>query len=211
MSKINIRSKLKAFFFFISSTIACSWPLYAKADCYAINGWQNKVFNIAFPKMVVSPDTPNGTVLFSKTVNFPDNEGWATGCVPGAAPYTGNFSVWLPNTEGLAYTNVAGVGIKITNLSTGVHYKTPINREPIANYFLSYEFERLTHLADGFTIQLIKTGPISTGSLTTGTVASTRLKNLYYVLLINITDGGSFSAPDLYCYHTFNYCCYGKY
>ncbi|MDD1134188.1 fimbrial protein [Pseudomonas shahriarae] len=181
------------------SAIPYVWMQSASADCTPMNGWQNKMFNITIPKIVIPRDAPIGTTLFSQTVNFPNQEDIFRFCVNGTAEVYARYkNGWTPDSSGVAPTNLPGIGIKITdrpNAQAATYYRAA-NSSIASKTFYPYDdgvyIGRWNN--DGFSIQLVKTGPTSVGSLNTGIVAGLALKNLYWMTAIQIVDGGSFST-----------------
>ncbi|WP_157221921.1 fimbrial protein [Pseudomonas sp. R62] len=181
----------------MAAVVIGNWIQSASANCTPLNGWQNKVFNITIPAMVIPRDAPIGTTLFSQTLNFP-SQAVLTSCPKGVhdvyAPFNNG---WVPDSSGVAPTNVPGIGIRIADISNAQvisYYRPASNGGASRSIYTFDEQDRYNWTADGFSIQLLKTGPTSTGSLRTGTVAGLLLKNLYWMTAIQIANGGSFST-----------------
>ncbi|MEG0118094.1 MAG: fimbrial protein [Pseudomonas sp.] len=180
------------------SVISYVWTQSASADCTPLNGWQNKVFNITIPAIVIPRDAPIGTTLFSQTVSFPFGQYIFTNCPSGLHEMYARFrNGWVPDSSGVAPTNLPGIGIKITdypNSQAATYYRAASSSTASKTYSSTSEQSLFVWIDDGFSIQLVKTGPTSTGSLSTGTVAGLSLKNLYWMTAIQIVNGGSFST-----------------
>lgn len=196
MNAMNKYFSSKARVALLLSALSYVWTQSASADCTPLNGWQNKVFNITIPAIVIPRDAPIGTTLFSQTVNFP-REAVVTNCPNGVHALYGLFDSWVPDSSGVAPTNVPGIGIRIADISNAQvvsYYRSRNNLESSRGIYSFHEQDRYQWSADGFSIQLLKTGPTSTGSLSTGIIAGLLLKNLYYMAAIQIVNGGSFST-----------------
>ena len=197
MNAMNRYFSSKARVALLLSAISYVWTQSASADCTPLNGWQNKTFYITIPKIVIPRDAPIGTTLFSQTINFP-SQAVVTNCPKGGravyAIFTGG---WVPDSSGVAPTNVPGIGIRIADISNAQvasYYGAASTGGSFRGIYTFDEQDKYHWTADGFSIQLLKTGPTSTGSLSTGTVAGLLLKNLYWMTAIQIVDGGSFST-----------------
>ncbi len=197
MNTMNRYFNSKARVVFFLSAISYVWMQSASADCTPLNGWQNKIFNITIPKVVIPRNTPIGATLFSQVVNFPSSQYIFTNCPGGKTELYALFrNGWAPDGSGIAPTNLPGIGIKITDFSNAqaaTYYRADSSVASKTLYPFNESDKFSWSGSDGFSIQLVKTGPTSTGSLSTGIVAGLLLKNLYWMTAIQIVDGGNFS------------------
>ena len=97
------------------------WSLPASArPCPAVNGWDNKLINVAFPAMGNTRDKAIGTVLFNHTVYFPANEQFMANCwFPGVYSLHAVFMNGWGDYSPVYKTNVQGVGIRLSPTATG--------------------------------------------------------------------------------------------
>lgn len=145
---------------------------YVHAGCTAINGWNNKRVIINLPnRIVVQSSAPSGVPFYESTVNGgADGEQYArcNGTITSGTKYANG---WSTNGAGIAATNVAGVGIRLYWMASGV---TPyiVPTDPM-NTFGSNDKHPLTwrNGEPSWKIQLIKTGNIEGGTLKTGDYA----------------------------------------
>lgn len=136
--------------------------------CAPANGWKDKQQTVSFGDVVIQRDTAVGTVLASKTVTITTSKEYITdaGCKVSALSlnYTNG---WSP-LNGIAATNVAGIGVRLTLRQTS----SLTDFVYIANQALSVDYGDMWYMEQAiWLIELIKTGPISSGHLATGTWA----------------------------------------
>lgn len=173
------------------------WSLPASArPCPAVNGWNNKLINVAFPAMGNTRDKAIGTVLFNHTVYFPANEQFMANCwfPEDYRLYAVFMNGWGEFGQSVYKTNVQGVGIRLTQIGEGGTAYAPTGQFTRVWRDFKYGDPGLFawKVGDGFRLELIKTGTISTGTLRTGIYASLDDSAHTPVMSINITDGGSF-------------------
>ncbi|MGL6010210.1 MAG: hypothetical protein ACRC0J_01670, partial [Shewanella oncorhynchi] len=115
MNAMNKYFGSKACVVLLLSAISYVWTQSASADCTPLNGWQEKVFNITIPAIVIPRDAPIGTILYSQSVNYPPQI-FVTNCPHGEHQVYARFrNTWVPDSSGVAPTSVPGIGIKITD------------------------------------------------------------------------------------------------
>ncbi|MGO4743009.1 fimbrial protein [Serratia quinivorans] len=136
--------------------------------CYPYNDWLNKQQTVSFGDVIIQRDTPLGTVLASKLVTINNSyETIANDCV-GSFVSLNYTNGWSP-INGIAATNVAGIGVRVTFRQTPslTDYVYIANQRGNPNIKGSWYMEQAVWL-----VELIKTGPVSSGDLATGTWAS---------------------------------------
>jgi type 1 fimbria pilin len=158
------------------------------AKCLPVNGWQNRYLSFAFPhRLAVPSDLPVGRVFYETEISENHHDEKYASCI-GVNPRGVRYiNGWMTNSDGVAATNIPGVGIRI-------HWLYPAGRRirvPTDPY------EMLNHPAglywvDGprWKVELIKIGDIPGGSLATGNYAGYNINNIFYNIL-NVTDGGN--------------------
>jgi len=136
--------------------------------CAPANGWQNKQQTVSFGNVIIQRDTAIGTVLASKTVAINTSKEYINGGSCKGATISLNYvNGWIP-LNGIAATNVAGIGVRLTFRQT----PSLTDYAYIANYSW-YSYSDLWYMLQAvWLIELIKTGPSSAGNLATGTWAS---------------------------------------
>ncbi|WP_261109092.1 fimbrial protein [Serratia liquefaciens] len=137
--------------------------------CAPINGWQNKQQTVSFGDVIIQRDTALGTVLASKTVAINNSrEDITDGYCRSSAISLNYVNGWSP-LNGIAATNVVGIGVRLTFRQT----PSLTDYVYIANRIHAASWIDLWYMQQGvWLIELIKTGPSSSGHLTTGTWAS---------------------------------------
>lgn len=174
------------------SAISYLWMHSANAGCTSLNGWKDKVYNIYIPAIVVPRDAPVGTVLFSQSVTFPIQE-FATGCVDGYAYIYARLNNGLnPDSNGVAPTNLSGIGVRVL-VNPITILASSFQAAGSSQEWLAYSTAAPQHViawrgGEGFTFQIIKTGPISNGALAPGTYGNISLKD-YRVALVYVVGG----------------------
>ncbi|MDU5485976.1 MAG: fimbrial protein [Serratia liquefaciens] len=132
--------------------------------CAPINGWQNQQQTVSFGDVAIQRDTALGSVLASKKVTIADGtpaitDGWCRGSWISV-----NYAnSWSP-LNGIAATNIAGIGIRLTYQHWQSRDWTMVANQSNYNSSDYWVFDSSYWL-----IELIKTGPTSSGHLTAGT------------------------------------------
>ena len=180
----------KAYFALWLSAVSCLWMQSASAGCSALNGWKDKVFNIYVPTIVVPSGAAVGSVLFSQSVALPVQE-FATGCVDGYV-YARLNSGLIPDSNGVAPTNRSGIGVRIL-VKPITLLASSFQAAGSSQEWLTYSPAGPQRViawkgGEGFTFQIIKTGPISNGALASGVYGNISLKD-YRVALIYVIGG----------------------
>lgn len=150
------------------------------------------VVNISVPEnLIVQRDAPVGTVIWrSGNITAWPSQGWLTCDTPNIIN-GGYRNGWRPASTGIAPTNVAGIGIQFAfNTSVFTSNDTAITNGSLPG----------GNVAWGPTgnwiafIWLVKTGPITGGSLSTGTLAGVAVRNEFWLTNFNIVNGGKISS-----------------
>lgn len=170
--------------------------LTAHAACTPVNGWKEKPFNISIPAIRVEGNTPTGTVLYSQVVSYPEGP-FVTNCQEPTvfrAEFRGRRT---PDGNGILQTNLQGVGMRLRLLGYAQAFGGPGNYPYL---FWTPPNGGSGTLAmgstAGFKIEIIKTGPITPGSINTGLYAGQIVEETipYWFSAINIVNGGSFTT-----------------
>ncbi|HFW3716020.1 TPA: hypothetical protein ACIBKF_005500, partial [Salmonella enterica subsp. enterica serovar 6,7:y:-] len=148
-------------------------PSWGGGACRVYSPWNNKPVIFNFPaQIIVQADAAPGSVIYEHTFDFSGaaQEQFA-GCGVGTSSgFTQYANGWTADSNGIAATNVPGVGIRIY-FSMGYpenHGAVPNARiDPVTTsvgvgWYWNYAYYNT------WQIQLIKTGPISGGKLQSG-------------------------------------------
>ncbi|CAI2418915.1 fimbrial protein [Serratia liquefaciens] len=136
--------------------------------CSPVNGWKDKQQTVSFGDVIIQRDTPLGTVLASKMVAInTSRENVTDGYCQGSIFSVNYTNGWIP-LNGIAATNVAGIGVRLSFRQT-----PPLtDLVYIANQTAGPNTGNVWYVTQViWLIELIKTGPTSSGHLTTGTWA----------------------------------------
>ncbi|AMP16315.1 fimbrial protein [Collimonas pratensis] len=154
----------------------------AQAACTLLNGWSNKAGNIAFtPTISVPASTAVGTVLDTKSVTLTPNGQYIT--CDTVTNFAGAFYGTTSGTAAISPTNVAGVGARITFTNGGTPRGIPfaLNNTAAGTYSMTNAIWK---------IELIKTGPITGGTMATGAYAGYGAGGSFFSTFLNVTGGG---------------------
>lgn len=133
--------------------------------CAPNNGWKDKQQTFSFGDVIIQRDTAVGTVLASQTVTInTSRENITDGYCQRSRVSLNYTNGWSP-LNGIAATNVAGIGVRLTFRQTPslTSYVYIANQTSTVNPGDLWYMEQSVWL-----IELIKTGPISSGHLATG-------------------------------------------
>lgn len=178
------------------SAISCVWAQSASALCTPINGWLNKALNVTIPNIVIQRNTSVGTVIYSQPITFM-NQQFAANCDPDFAYIYANFNNgWSPDNNGVAPTNLSGIGvrIKVSPADPSAGYFLAAGNKKIWKDFPVDNSRGIGWWGEGLTFELVKTGPTSKGTLGTGTYGNISLNNQYQVALVNVVNGGAITT-----------------
>lgn len=169
-----------------------SLTIDAKADCQVVNGWQNRPLIFNFPNQFVVPNSlPVGSVFYeTKVSENHDGEKYAI-CSAGNTRGVKYINGWTTDGNGIAATNVPGVGIRIRWLyPAGNSVLVPKDPYEILQNSASLEWR----YGPEWQVELIKTGTISGGMLRTGTYVVYGVGG-HYVSELRVMGGGRIVIP----------------
>lgn len=181
--------KVQSSYFLLAILFFC---LKANADCQPVNGWRNRPLAFNFPNQFVIPSSlPVGSVFYeTKISENHDGEKYAT-CPAGATKGIKYLTGWTTDSNGVAPTNVPGVGVRI-------HWLYPAGTSrlvPQDPYETLRSASNLTwKYGPEWKVELIKTGAVSGGTLQTGSWATYGVGN-YYVSELRVMGGGKIVTP----------------
>ncbi|WP_262504717.1 fimbrial protein [Serratia liquefaciens] len=132
--------------------------------CAPINGWQNQQQTVSFGDVIIQRDTALGSVFASKTVTIIDGVPAITDGTCKGSWFSVNYANGWSPLNGIAATNIAGVGIRLSMQYWISGYQTLVANQSLYNYG---DYWTLNY--PSWLIELIKTGPSSSGHLTAGT------------------------------------------
>ncbi|HGP2716158.1 TPA: fimbrial protein [Salmonella enterica] len=176
---------------FLFPATSWSWD-----GCVAVNGWNNKPVIFNFPaQIIVQADAAPGSVIYEHTFDFGGTaqEKFGSCGVGTVSGFTQYANGWTTDSNGIAATNVPGVGIRIYfsmeyPVHTGAVPNTrlfPFDSSRGTGWYWNYAY------VNTWQIQLIKTGPISGGKLQSGGYASFGIDSATGRLLVTtLTNGG---------------------
>lgn len=164
--------------------------LKSYANCQIVNGWNSRHLAFNFPAQFIVPDSlPVGSIFYETKVSENHNGEKYAKCRAGSTQGVKYLNGWVTDGNGIAATNVPGVGIRIHWLG-GTSVLVP--KDP---------YETLNHDADiswnpgpEWQVELIKTGAMSGGTLQMGGYAVYGIGN-YYVSELHVTGGGKIVMP----------------
>ncbi len=145
---------------------------------------------ISFGNVSVQRDAPVGSVIATAMTGAYNGGSTMAGC-DTAWTYRWELSKWttLSSSGSSIYsTNVAGVGIRLTN--SGSNKTIPYDQAQGANSYIAV-------LGNGIKAELIKTGDISGGTLSTGMIARASVAGQFY--FANVTLNGTNTITSESC------------
>lgn len=179
----------------ITGVILFSLPLVAFASCNFTGGATSEISGyVSFGNVSVQRDTPVGSVLATSTTGTYNGGQAIVGC-SDSWTYRWELSKWtsLSSQGNKVYnTNIAGVGIRLTNTASG----------KVLPYDQSVGTGSIAINGDGIKAELIKTGDITGGTLTTGMLARASVVNQFY--FANVTLNGTNTITSESCSVTTN-------
>jgi len=194
-------ASIKAWLLLLFSCALFTWPLYASADCTPVNGWQNKVINVIVPTgLNAGSEVPVGTILYTRTGQ------WGSGravdyCTKGGTMKAQYRNGWIPNADGIAPTNLGGIGVRII-YRPGFSFQHPyraLGDSYVDRGWLSTDFDFEVNSTE-FRFEIIKTGPVQAGFLAGGSYAGLLAQDKavqggYWATLINVNSDAYFRTP----------------
>lgn len=167
-----------------------------QASCGFVSGVSSEVPGyISFGNVAVQRDAAVGSVIATATTGAYNGGNTIAGCTE-AWTYRWELSKWgtLSSLGGNIYnTNVSGVGIRLTNTSSGK--VLPYDQSTGANVYIYIG-------GDGIKAELIKTGDITGGTLDSGMLARASVANQFY--FANVTLNGTNTITSESCSVTTN-------
>ncbi|NKI70642.1 hypothetical protein GN109_14530 [Collimonas pratensis] len=162
--------------------LLATYSLPSMAACSALNGWSGKTISFNFPATIpVQRDLPvGGSILTIDAPLFAGTQGYLS-CDATQTLNSGYTNTWVP-VSGIAPTNVAGVGIRIAFVNQNVSRAVPFEVTALSG--------TSSFINAKWTVELIKTGPVSAGQITLGRYAGFAVKSVYWITYINAASGG---------------------
>lgn len=168
----------------------------AQAICKFADGVSGEISGyISFGNVSVQRDAAVGSVIATATTGAYNGGNTLAGC-SDPWTYRWELSKWttLSSQGNNVYnTNIAGVGIRLTNTASGK--MLPYDQSAGGNVYMSVG-------ADGIKAELIKTGDITGGTLSTGMIARASVVNQFY--FANVTLNGVSTITSESCAVTTN-------
>ncbi|EBT2498146.1 type 1 fimbrial protein [Salmonella enterica] len=167
---------------FLFPATSWSWD-----GCVAVNGWNNKPVIFNFPaQIIVQADAAPGSVIYEHTFDSDSTGQQFANCGNGPiSGFTQYANGWTTDSNGIAATNVPGVGIRI------YFYNGVIPDNCFASYRGPTTWWWNGYYRNTWQIQLIKTGPINGGKLQSGGYASFGVDSATGRFLVTtLTNGG---------------------
>ncbi|HDX8833567.1 fimbrial protein [Klebsiella oxytoca] len=162
-----------------------------RASCQFTNGVTAEVPGyLSFGNVAVQRDVPVGSVIATATTGAYNGGNAIAGCSE-AWTYRWELSKWgtLSTLGGNIYnTNLPGVGIRLTNTASGK--ELPYDQSMNSNTYVVIS-------SNGIKAELIKTGDITGGALSTGVLARASVANQFY--LANATLNGTNTITSESC------------
>lgn len=160
-----------------------------KASCYLADGLSGEIPGyLSFGNVIVQRDVSVGSVLATATTGAYNGGNRLAGCTE---PWTLRWAVTQWGTlstlgNSIYNTNLPGVGIKLTNTASG----------KVIPYNESRGVVDVVITGDGIKAELIKTGDIASGPLTSGVLARASANQLYFA---NATLNGTNVVTSAAC------------
>ncbi|MXE86554.1 type 1 fimbrial protein [Escherichia coli] len=164
-------------------------PTVVRANCTAENSWNNKFITFTFPaQIVVQADAAVGVPFYETQTPAAGNDEVFASCSGTWTTGTKYRNGWQTNSDGIAATNIAGVGVRIYWMGQGT---TPwlVPTDPMN----TMTGTMVAHWKPGdpsWKIQLIKTGDISGGTLQGGAWTAFGAGGIL-ITTLNIGGGGT--------------------
>lgn len=157
----NINSTVVALFILFSLVDHSIPAQAAPANCSPRNGWNEKVLKITVPKLSVPQGTPNNTVIFTKIYNW---GGVFANCVTEFPIVYRRSNEYRRPLQ----TNIPGVSFRISDYPDG-------DKWPNAGAKTGKQ-DNWSFSNQGFKFELVKTGPVSGGTLVGGVYAGSNIR-----------------------------------
>ncbi|MDR9889187.1 fimbrial protein [Pseudenterobacter timonensis] len=168
----------------------------AQAACNFVGGVTGEVPGyISFGNVTVQRDAPVGSVIATATTGAYNGGNSIAGCTE-AWTYRWELTQWRTlsaSGNNIYSTNLPGVGIRLTN--TASNRPLPYDQSVPGNTYILIG-------NDGVKAELIKTGNITSGTLTNGVLARASVMNQFY--FANVTLNGTSTVKSEACTVTTN-------
>lgn len=155
-----------------------------KAAATCTSGYTPITHTANFGTLSIQRDVPVGTVIGTTTSSGTNGSNIATCDVNGGQMhYLMSYLGGIVASGGIAHTyqtNLPGVGIQIQQISPSIFYDNPATLRNVGQGAL---------VSSSRTLTLVKTGPITPGTLTTGAVGVVRDNNNKVGFIVNLTGG----------------------
>ncbi|MGB7193056.1 MAG: fimbrial protein [Collimonas pratensis] len=166
--------------------VACllvTYSLPSMATCTPLNGWSGKAISFNFPATIpVQRDLPVGGTISSISTPLVAGSQEYLSCTGASTSLNSAYTNgWVPAGD-IAPTNVPGVGIRITLVNQATPRVVPFELATVAGTF--------SLINANWTVELIKTGPVSAGQITLGRYAGFAVKSAYWITYIDAASGG---------------------
>lgn len=185
MRIFNIR-----FIFWFVGIISLIFPAlsWAYSYCLTENGWDKKVTTFNLPSQIIVPkNIAVGGVFYDNTIDFDNGGELFASCYDNYSSGV-NYTNWLTaDSNGVAQTNVAGVGIR---MYFSDHL---VPKDPMDTFHSSLNFYWGQYYKNKWRIQLIKTGAIKAGTLKSGSYAFFYIWNKE-ITTLNIGAGSAITS-----------------
>ena len=160
------------------------------ASCQFVKGVTSEVSGyISFGNVSVQRDIPVGSVIATAATGAYNGGQSIAGCSGESWVYRWEMAQWKTlSAQGnsIYSTNIPGVGLRLTNVYNGKRLPYDQSQKPNTNIFIP-----------GINAELIKTGKITGGMLTTGVLARASVANQFY--FANVTLNGTNTITATAC------------
>lgn len=179
------------FFLWLLSAVLLSTTLNTHAHCTPTNGWTSRPLIFNYPlKFVVPVSLPVGSVFYKTEITENHNDENYAFCVGESTRGVKYINGWITDGNGIAQTNVPGVGIRIHWIYDGSNVLVP--KDPYATTWGPALFWRE---GPRWQLELIKTGAISAGALQTGDYVVYGVGGILISKLV-VAGGGNIVTPS---------------
>lgn len=164
--------------------LLATYSLPSMATCSALNGWSGKTISFNFPATIpVQRDLPvGGTISSISTPLVAGSQEYLSCTGVSTLLNSGYLNGWVPPVTGITPTNVPGVGIRITLVNQATPRVVPFELATIGGTY--------SLINANWTVELIKTGPVSAGQIALGRYAGFAVKSAYWITYIEAGSGG---------------------
>lgn len=180
----------RCFLLWLLLIILLALTLKTYAYCSPSGGWDNRPLMFNFPlKIMVAVDKPIGSVIYETEITEDHNRVTYAMCVGQNARGVKYLNGWVADSNGIAETNVSGVGIRIHWI-----YDGSVVQVPTDPYAMTWGPVLIWKGGPRWKLELIKIGPISGGTLKTGNYAVYGVGGVLISRLV-VAGGGNIVSP----------------